>query len=428
MLKIIDNPDLEKYRATYSIGEPLFLEGDSSRDLFVLVSGTLDVLKGDKKISELNESGTLFGEMSFLLGEQRTASIKAKDSVEVVRFPGEKIEELMTEVPSMAQEISVILAERLRDTSSMVHGLKEFCDQLPDAVMITTDKDQRILAWNSAAERLYGREANEMRNLPLGEIYEDPDAYQEFQSELQTKKSLSGKTMRVKNPAGDQRFVSTSTTVLYDGHRNVQGLLFLGRDVTKIHAIERKYVQIRNWLFPAIALLGICLAVFSWAYPNFTRGSQILGYKIQSFQDRVGKDYTVLAQKFAAASVVGDQAAMAAVMEAYFAGKDPDSFGITGLLLLDRDKKVIAAYSPKQIGETSGLLNSSYGAIQFSENEKSPHYVLKLFRSTKEHPMGTEGLELAFSIPGGLLVFQLDPEWIGKEFGIDGKTLKKMRF
>ncbi len=66
--EIIHNKDLERYLKTYQKGDTLFLEGDESQDLYFLVSGHLEVLKGDKKIAEITEPGALFGELSFLLG------------------------------------------------------------------------------------------------------------------------------------------------------------------------------------------------------------------------------------------------------------------------------------------------------------------------------------------------------------------------
>ena len=83
--EIIHNKDLERYLKTYQKGDPLFLEGDESQDLYFLVSGHLEVLKGDKKIAEITELGALFGELSFLLGAKRTATVQAENEVRVLR-------------------------------------------------------------------------------------------------------------------------------------------------------------------------------------------------------------------------------------------------------------------------------------------------------------------------------------------------------
>ena len=87
--EIINNPDLNKYLNSFESGQTIFLEGDDSQDLFILVSGQVDVIKGKEKISEITGAGALFGEMSFLLGARRTATIKARDEVKTIRIPKE---------------------------------------------------------------------------------------------------------------------------------------------------------------------------------------------------------------------------------------------------------------------------------------------------------------------------------------------------
>ena len=65
--KIINNPELLQYMVSFEAGQIIFTEGDESEDLFILISGELEILKGNKKISEINRPGELFGEMSVLL-------------------------------------------------------------------------------------------------------------------------------------------------------------------------------------------------------------------------------------------------------------------------------------------------------------------------------------------------------------------------
>ena len=154
---IINNPDLAKYIASFKPEQTIFLEGDDSQDLYVLVSGWVDIYKGDKKIREVTIKGAFFGEMSFFLGSKRTASVKAKIDVKVIRIPKDEISQFLQDHPNAAKEITKRLAHWLDETTLIVHGLKAFCDQLPDAVIVT-DSNGKMLAWNSTAEKLYGRD------------------------------------------------------------------------------------------------------------------------------------------------------------------------------------------------------------------------------------------------------------------------------
>jgi len=66
--QIINNPSLSRYVTTFKAGETLFLEGDDTQDIYFLVSGKVAILKGKKIIAEISDEGSVFGEMSFLLG------------------------------------------------------------------------------------------------------------------------------------------------------------------------------------------------------------------------------------------------------------------------------------------------------------------------------------------------------------------------
>ena len=60
--EIINSPDLAKYHMTYEGGQVVFYEGDDSQNLYFLISGQLDIYRGDMKIREITEVGAFFGE------------------------------------------------------------------------------------------------------------------------------------------------------------------------------------------------------------------------------------------------------------------------------------------------------------------------------------------------------------------------------
>ncbi|MEJ2724904.1 MAG: cyclic nucleotide-binding domain-containing protein [Deltaproteobacteria bacterium] len=248
--ELIHNQDVEKYLSTYERGDYLFLEGDDSQDLYVLVSGHVEMLKGDKKLDEVTQPGALFGETSFLLGAKRTATARAEGDVKVLRVPKEEVPDFLHDFPSVAGEITQLLAQRLDQSSQALYGLQELCDQLPDAVIIT-DREGKIHTWNSAAEKLYGRDWHVLHQGNIQDMYEDPQALEAFLEEVQSEYTVKEKILKTKHPSKGGQFVSTSTTLLYDGHHNFQGVLFLGRDATALQKLERRYRLVRNWLIPS---------------------------------------------------------------------------------------------------------------------------------------------------------------------------------
>ena len=290
---VIQNKNLKRYLTSFDKGEKIFLEGDDSQDLFILVSGQLDILKGNKKIVEITEKGSLFGEMSFLLGEKRTATVKANNDVKTIRIPKEEVTAFLHEFPDVASEITKLLAKRLDETSRILYGLKEFCDRLPDAV-IATDSDGKIITWNSAAEELYGRSWNQMHNRLVEEIYEEPRSYKKFLKEVNKKQSVREKILSIRHPKKGIRFISTSTTLLYDDNKNFKGILSLGRDVTSVAKSEKRYRRTRNWLFKYMILFVFLAGGAFLGHSYFSKGSLAIDVENQELRNQLSKDYLFL--------------------------------------------------------------------------------------------------------------------------------------
>ncbi len=433
MLDIINQPDMQQYAKTFTSGETLFLQGDHSQDMYILTSGRLEIFKGDKKIAELEEPGTTAGELSFLFGSIRTATIKALDDVEVMMIPADQIKNVLRKYPSIAHEMTLRLARRLEETTKIMHGLGEFNDRLPDAI-IMADKDRNILSWNQAAESLHGRTWQQMKGYPLADLYQEPQAYEQFVADVQAGNSLQEKEMIVKHPDGSKRFVSTSTTVLYDGHHNVEGFIFLSRDVTGIKDLEKKYKRIKRWLIPSIAFFCVAIISFFFTLPYLSKGHRILDYKKDTFETRIIQDSQNITNAVTAHLVAGNLAAVDDIMHAFFENESPEHFGITGLAILDSNKKVISAYSAEKRGKATAIIGSSYSGIKFKGDETAAHKILTLFRADKENRMGTKGVEIAYEIRqengeiANWLIFQLEMEHLDREYGINTKVLSHIDF
>lgn len=120
-----------KYLKVYKPNEILIKEGEDGEDadFFCLLQGTVGIWKGqleDKskavKIGEISERGTYFGEMSALLEEDRTATIRALDEpVKVLKFPGEMLSQMILKQPSLGLKVCTALADRLRGTTDQQH-------------------------------------------------------------------------------------------------------------------------------------------------------------------------------------------------------------------------------------------------------------------------------------------------------------------
>lgn len=118
--------DLGKVR--YDTGDVLINEGPSSGVLYILVEGAVEVLRGDVRVSLVDEPGAVFGEISALLGRPHSATVRAIEPVIVHRI--EDAESFLQMRPEIVFHVARILASRLIDATTYLADLKhQFADR-----------------------------------------------------------------------------------------------------------------------------------------------------------------------------------------------------------------------------------------------------------------------------------------------------------
>lgn len=106
---------LAQLRVDLPAGTVLFEEGDTSRDMFILLDGALEIRKGDEAIATVHERDTYVGEMSILLGEPRSATVVAAEDSVLVRVPPERVRGFFEHSSALALKLCRILARRLAE-------------------------------------------------------------------------------------------------------------------------------------------------------------------------------------------------------------------------------------------------------------------------------------------------------------------------
>ena len=103
-------------------GIALLVEGESSGRLYVLVDGEVEVLRGDTRVMVANQPGAIFGEISTLLGEPHSATVKTvKPSTMYVIDDAEKF---LQDHPNLALVVARLLAQRLSAATTYLVNLK----------------------------------------------------------------------------------------------------------------------------------------------------------------------------------------------------------------------------------------------------------------------------------------------------------------
>lgn len=109
----------DRYVITYRSGEVIFNEGDTGDRMFYILRGRVGVEKSGKFIAIL-EKGNYIGELSFLLGMPRSATVKAIEDTEVLTIDFKNIEGLASEMPEFIREILRQMALRVQRTTEIV--------------------------------------------------------------------------------------------------------------------------------------------------------------------------------------------------------------------------------------------------------------------------------------------------------------------
>ncbi len=110
----------------YNDGDVIIEEDTHGDEIYKLYSteGGLEVLKNNQRIAVINQPGEYFGEMSFLLNEARTATIRSigKSMVEVIPVVDGDVESIIYNDPEMGYKMVRTLAQRLKQTNLKLVG------------------------------------------------------------------------------------------------------------------------------------------------------------------------------------------------------------------------------------------------------------------------------------------------------------------
>ncbi|HEY7627961.1 MAG TPA: cyclic nucleotide-binding domain-containing protein [Ilumatobacteraceae bacterium] len=93
-------------------GKVLMREGEFAHEMFVLVSGTVEVTRGGEHIADIGPGG-FAGEMALLAHAQRNSTVVTKTPVDVIHIDGRSFSALLEEVPQIAVKMLPIVAGRV---------------------------------------------------------------------------------------------------------------------------------------------------------------------------------------------------------------------------------------------------------------------------------------------------------------------------
>lgn len=108
--------------AVFAPGDVLLSAGTNSGNLFILVSGRLEVAQGDTIIAVISEPGSIVGELSLLLDIPHQADVRAVGDVVCRVTRGGKA--FLAERPEIALHLAEMLALRLKGMLGYLADIK----------------------------------------------------------------------------------------------------------------------------------------------------------------------------------------------------------------------------------------------------------------------------------------------------------------
>jgi CRP/FNR family transcriptional regulator, cyclic AMP receptor protein len=108
---------------SFEPGEVLIHEGLTLGKLFVLIEGQIEVIRRDTPVTHVDEPGSVFGEMSVLLDQPYSATVKALSGIKV--YVIEDAYKFLESKPEVSIHIATLLARRLYYTTAYLVDLQQ---------------------------------------------------------------------------------------------------------------------------------------------------------------------------------------------------------------------------------------------------------------------------------------------------------------
>ena len=116
---------IEKCINEYGVGDVIFEEGSTGRELYVVLDGEVEIAKvngGSKTVIVTLGKGEFFGEMAVIDGSARSATALAASShTRVMRINHARFVYLVSQQPAFALMVMDALSKRLRASNDVTY-------------------------------------------------------------------------------------------------------------------------------------------------------------------------------------------------------------------------------------------------------------------------------------------------------------------
>jgi len=114
-------------RLEYSKGATIFTEGETCKELLIVESGAVKLVKsapnGRQQLIGIERRGSSLAEIPLFDGGTYPASAEAADDVVLLQLPADNFRQICLQTPELSLKVFKVLAHRLRHVLSLVEAL-----------------------------------------------------------------------------------------------------------------------------------------------------------------------------------------------------------------------------------------------------------------------------------------------------------------
>jgi CRP-like cAMP-binding protein len=116
----IETDKLGDYTFNLKSGSIVCEEGDIGNEMFVLNRGSLEIYIGSKKVADVNQTGTVIGEMALLLEEKRSATVKTVTDCNITIIKPDNLENIASDMNDFFLNMAVNMGKRLEKNCNLI--------------------------------------------------------------------------------------------------------------------------------------------------------------------------------------------------------------------------------------------------------------------------------------------------------------------
>jgi CRP-like cAMP-binding protein len=144
----MENKKSDAFNISFAPESIICNEGEHGSEMYILNQGRIGVLINGNQVAEITQPGTVIGEIALLLGETRTATLKANDQVELSVIKKDNLQEFHKSREKFFLEIGETLSKRINNNFEIINDIDQRTSEKPDqkvAGFLTKDRAEKYL-------------------------------------------------------------------------------------------------------------------------------------------------------------------------------------------------------------------------------------------------------------------------------------------